>query len=71
MGADWWKPRKNRVCILVVYSHKIPQKLTTTACFVREESSGGRPVGLATPLFTRPNFSLTNFMCPMFFDRVN
>ena len=25
------------------YSHKIPQKLTTTACFIQEESSDGRP----------------------------
>ena len=24
------------------YSHKIPQKLTTTACFIQEESSGGK-----------------------------
>ena len=24
------------------YSHKIPQKLTTTVCFIQEESSGGR-----------------------------
>ena len=25
------------------YSSKIPQKLTTTACFIQEESSGRRP----------------------------
>ena len=24
------------------YSHKMPQKLTTTACFIQEESSGGK-----------------------------
>ena len=24
------------------YSRKIPQKLTTTACFIQEESSGGK-----------------------------
>ena len=23
-------------------SHKMPQKLTTTACFIQDESSGGR-----------------------------
>ena len=23
------------------YSHKMPQKLATTACFIQEESSGG------------------------------
>ena len=26
----------------IVYSHKMPQKLTTTACFIQEESSGGK-----------------------------
>ena len=25
-----------------MYSHKMPQKLTTTACFIQQESSGGR-----------------------------
>ena len=25
-----------------LYSHRIPQKLTTTACFIQEVSSGGR-----------------------------
>ena len=24
------------------YSHKMPQKLTTTACFIQKESSGGK-----------------------------
>ena len=24
------------------YSHKMPQKLNTTACFIQEESSGGK-----------------------------
>ena len=24
------------------YSHKMPQKLTTTPCFIQEESSGGK-----------------------------
>ena len=24
-------------------NHKMPQKLTTTACFIQEESSGGKP----------------------------
>ena len=29
------------MCVYV-YSHKMPQKLTTTACFIQEESSGGK-----------------------------
>ena len=24
------------------YGHEVPQKLTTTACFIQEESSGGK-----------------------------
>ena len=32
-----------------MYSHKMPQKLTTTACFIQRESSGGRHVGLGLP----------------------
>ncbi len=26
------------------YNHKLPQKLTTTACFIQGESSGGRQI---------------------------
>ena len=26
----------------ITYSHKMPQKLTTTACLIQEESSGGK-----------------------------
>ena len=28
----------------------MPQKLTTTACFIQEESSGGKPPELKIPL---------------------
>ena len=28
---------------ICIYSHKMPQKLTTTVCFIQEEYLGGRP----------------------------
>ena len=39
------------------YSHKMPQKLTTTACFIQEESSGGKPYHLKIPLGLPPEDS--------------